>query len=42
MKNNVDEECPLIGEKTITKDVELPKQIPAVSDSLLRSAASLH
>ncbi|KAL9123669.1 MAG: hypothetical protein Q9175_008314 [Cornicularia normoerica] len=28
MKNAVDEECPLIGEKTITKDVDLPKEIP--------------
>lgn len=42
MKNNVDEECPLIGDKTITKDVDLPKEIPPVSDSLLRSAAILH
>ncbi|KAL2046964.1 hypothetical protein N7G274_000982 [Stereocaulon virgatum] len=25
---NVDEECPLSGEKTITKEVELPKAIP--------------
>jgi len=25
---NVDEECPLIGEKTIKKEVDLPKQIP--------------
>ncbi|MCJ1277202.1 Phosphatidylglycerol/phosphatidylinositol transfer protein [Puttea exsequens] len=25
---NVDEECPLSGQKTITKDVELPKEIP--------------
>ncbi|KAF6224881.1 hypothetical protein HO133_010075 [Letharia lupina] len=28
MKSAVDEECPLIGEKTITKDVDLPKEIP--------------
>ena len=41
MKDAVDEECPLIGEKTITKDVNLPKQIPPVSDSLPRNAASL-
>ncbi len=27
---NVDEECPLEGEKVIKKDVELPKEIPAV------------
>jgi len=27
---NVDEECPLSGEKTITKDVDLPKEIPPV------------
>ena len=27
---NVDEECPLEGEKVITKDVELPKEIPQV------------
>lgn len=41
MKNAVDEECPLIGEKTITKDVDLPKEIPPVSDSLLRDIAIL-
>ena len=41
MKSAVDEDCPLIGEKTITKDVNLPKEIPPVSDSLLRSVASL-
>ena len=41
MKNAVDEDCPLIGEKTITKDVDLPKEIPPVSDSLLCSVASL-
>lgn len=40
MKNAVDEDCPLIGEKTITKDVDLPKQIPSVSDNLLCSVAS--
>lgn len=40
MKNAVDEDCPLIGEKTITKDVDLPKEIPPVSDSLLCSVAS--
>ncbi|CAF9931791.1 Phosphatidylglycerol/phosphatidylinositol transfer protein [Imshaugia aleurites] len=28
MKDAVNEECPLIGEKTITKDVDLPKEIP--------------
>lgn len=27
---NVDEECPLLGEKIITKDVDLPKEIPPV------------
>ncbi len=27
---NVDEECPLEGEKVIKKDVELPKEIPQV------------
>ena len=27
---NVDEECPLEGEKVITKDIELPKEIPQV------------
>ena len=27
---NVDEECPLEGEKVITKDVELPEEIPQV------------
>ena len=27
---NVDEECPLEGEKVIKKDVELPKEIPKV------------
>jgi len=26
--SNVDEECPLSGEKTITKDVDLPKTVP--------------
>ena len=30
---NVDEECPLSGEKTITKDVDLPKEIPPVSSA---------
>lgn len=40
MKNAVDEDCPLIGEKIITKDVDLPKQIPSVSDNLLCSVAS--
>ncbi|KAK4696874.1 hypothetical protein P7C71_g1123, partial [Lecanoromycetidae sp. Uapishka_2] len=25
---NIDEECPLYGEKVITKDVDLPKEIP--------------
>lgn len=33
MKSAVDEDCPLIGEKVITKDVDLPKEIPPVSDS---------
>lgn len=33
MKSAVDEECPLIGEKVITKDVDLPKEIPPVSDT---------
>ena len=33
--SNVDEECPLSGEKTITKDVDLPKEIPPVMQSLL-------
>ncbi|MCJ1452162.1 Phosphatidylglycerol/phosphatidylinositol transfer protein [Mycoblastus sanguinarius] len=32
---NVDEECPLTGEKTITKDVELPKEIPPGSYTVL-------
>ena len=32
MKNAVDEECPLSGEKIITKDVDIPKEIPPVSD----------
>ena len=41
MKNAVDEECPLIGEKTITKGVDLPKEIPPVSGSLLCSATCL-
>lgn len=27
---NVDEECPLSGAKTITKNVDLPKEIPPV------------
>ena len=30
---NVDEECPLSGEKTIKKDVDLPKEIPPVRDT---------
>ena len=29
--SNVDEDCPLSGEKTITKDVELPSAIPPVT-----------
>lgn len=29
---NVDEECPLDGQKVLTKDVELPSRIPPVSD----------
>ena len=33
--SNVDEECPLSGEKTITKDVELPTTIPPVIPGLL-------
>ena len=41
MKSAVDEDCPLIGEKTITKDVNLPKEIPPVSESSLRSVASM-
>ena len=41
MKNAVNEECPLFGEKTITKDVDIPKEIPPVSDSLLRKFGSL-
>ena len=31
---NVDEKCPLKGVKTITKDVDLPKEIPPVRPSL--------
>lgn len=27
---NIEEECPVEGDKTITKNVELPKQIPPV------------
>ena len=27
---NIDEECPLEGDKTITKNVDLPKEIPPV------------
>ena len=27
---NIDEECPLEGAKTVTKNVELPKEIPPV------------
>ena len=41
MKNAVDEECPLVGKKTITKDVDLPKEIPPVSSSLLLDITSL-
>ena len=33
--SNVDEECPLSGEKTITKDIDLPKTIPPVNQDLL-------
>lgn len=29
---NVDEKCPLDGEKVLTKDVELPSRIPPVSN----------
>jgi len=29
--NNIDEKCPLSGEKVVTKDVDLPKEIPPVS-----------
>lgn len=32
---NVDEECPLDGEKVLTKDVELPSRIPPGSYSVL-------
>ncbi|KAL6717167.1 Phosphatidylglycerol/phosphatidylinositol transfer protein [Lecanora helva] len=32
---NVDEECPLSGGKTITKDVDLPKEIPPGSYTVL-------
>ena len=32
--SNVDEKCPLGGEKTITKDVDLPKEIPPVLDTI--------
>lgn len=32
---NIDEECPLEGEKTITKNVDLPKQIPPVRPIVL-------
>ena len=37
---NVDEKCPLKGEKTITKDVDLPRQIPPVSLSLAISCVA--
>ena len=30
---NVDEECPLSGEKTIKKEVDLPKEIPPVRNT---------
>ena len=33
--SNVDEKCPLSGEKTITKDVEIPKTVPPVTQCLL-------
>ena len=36
--SNVDEECPLSGEKTITKDVEIPKKVPPVIQSLLSTS----
>ena len=39
--SNVDEECPLSGEKTITKDVEIPKQVPPVIQSLLSTSRTI-
>ena len=39
--SNVDEECPLSGEKTITKDVELPTTIPPVTQSLLSNVQTI-
>ena len=39
--SNVDEECPLSGEKTITKDVELPKTIPPVTQGLLSNVQNI-
>lgn len=37
---NVDEDCPLAGEKTVTKEVSLPKTIPPVHDPLYPSIPS--
>lgn len=37
---NVDEKCPLKGEKIITKDVDLPSRIPPVSKILASSRAT--
>lgn len=37
---NIDEECPLSGEKTITKDVDLPKEIPPVRFKSRRCTAN--
>ena len=39
--SNVDEDCPLSGEKTITKDVELPKTIPPVIQGLLSNVQTI-
>ena len=38
--SNVDEECPLNGEKTITKDVDLPGTVPPVSQVLSSNVQS--
>ena len=39
--SNVDEECPLSGEKTITKDVDLPATVPPVTQGLLSNIQTI-
>ena len=39
--SNVDEDCPLSGEKTITKDVDLPKTVPPVIKGLFSNVQTI-